>query len=361
MIQEPRTRTRRRKLVAPPVIEVEEEAAPPAPEPPIATKEPASTPEIIDTTATVISETVEPLEPETPPEAPRTDFYFPPLPRSDADKASRARSASRRPQGARRAAAQKRVRQGLRSGLQGLKVFGRGIRQAVVGSAAWARNTALPALYPIWHWITHDPYAPPREDRKQSLLQGRVLGVYRYYRYQRVILGILGGVPLALCCLYIILTITTTLQGGVNSPLFLAQDLAGATAGFFGSLMLLKLASLRITLRSDGIEYKTMFRVVRSRWNEVGVLKVEYFRRSERWVVGTGRGAWAFLYRSLLGLPKGRQLAKLITIYARLSATGTPYWLPAMNRFSDTGPIARVEPSETPQEAQQVPSSSKIN
>jgi hypothetical protein len=356
MVQEARTRTRRRKLAAPPRMEVEEEAAPLAQEVPIAYTEPASAPEVIDTTATVISETVEPLAPEAPPEAPRTDFYFPPLPRSDRDRASRADSINRRPQDARRTAARQRVQQGLRSGARGLKALGRGARQALVGSAAWLRNTFLPILKPIWLWITHDPYAPPREDHKSALLQGRVLGVYRYHRYQRVMLGILGGVPLTISFLYILLTISTTLQGGVNSPLFLVQDLAGATTGFFGSLILLKLATLRITLRSDGIEYKTMFRVVRSRWNEVGVLKVEYFRKSERWVVGTGRGAWAFLHRSWMGLPKGRQLAKLITIYARLSATGTPYWLPALNRFSDTDPIARVEPSEAPQEAQQVPS-----
>lgn len=81
-----------------------------------------------------------------------------------------------------------------------------------------------------------------------------------------------------------------------------------------------------------------MFRVVRSRWEEISMLKVDYFRHSERWIVGTGRGAWAFLYRSLFGMPKGRQLAKLITVYARLAPTGTPYWLPSLGRFSDNSP-----------------------
>lgn len=348
MTSETRARTRRRRFSTPPVVvEVEEETAPPPPEPIIPEAEAAPAPEIVDTTATVIAESIEPLVPPEPPsDASRTDFYFPPLPRPDRSAASSRGQRAR----ARRAA------RGPRSSASTLKALARGTRRAAAGSRAWFRGTILPLLYPIWHWITHDPYAPPREGPKQALLQGRVLGVYRYYRYQRILLSILGGVPLGLCCLYILFTLGAALQGGVNSPLFLIQDLAGAATGLFGSLMMLKLASLRITLRSDGIEYKTMFRVVRSRWNEIGVLKVEYFRRSERWVVGTGRGAWAFLYRSLLGLPKGRQLAKLITIYARLSATGTPYWLPALERFTDTGPIARAKPTEAPQEAQQVPS-----
>ena len=346
MIPEPRARARRRRFSTPPVVEVEEEAAPPLPEPSIPEAGAAAAPEIVDTTATVIAESVAPLMPEPPTGASRTDFYFPPLPRPDPSAAA-ARDRRAR---ARRAARGQRSRPGT------LKALARTARGVLAGLAAWFRRAILPTLQVIWRWLTHDPYAPPREGGQQALLQGRVLGVYRYYRYQRVLLSILGGVPLGLSGLYILLTLSTTLQGGVNSPLFLIQDLAGGVAGLFGSLMLLKLASLRITLRSDGIEYKTIFRVVRSRWDEIGVLKVEYYRRSERWVVGTGRGAWAFLYRSLLGLPKGRQLAKLITIYARLSATGTPYWLPALERFTDTGPIARAKSTKAPQEAEQVPS-----
>ncbi len=241
---------------------------------------------------------------------------------------------------------------GLHRMLAFSRVVWRGIRRLAAFVAQQYRHYLYPLGHAIWHWMTYDPYAPPKI-REQALLQGRVLGVYRYRLYQRIILGMLGGIPLATTSLYILYRLLDVLFYGLDSRLFLVQDLAGACTGFFGSLLLIRLATTRITLRSDGIEYKTMFRLVRSRWEEIGVVKVEYYRRSERWIVGTGRGTWAFLYRSLLGLPKGRQLAKLITIYARLKPTGTPYWLPAAGRFTEDDPLSRTTEAPSEQEKQE--------
>ncbi|HEY7349976.1 MAG TPA: hypothetical protein VH599_16785 [Ktedonobacterales bacterium] len=332
MTPEPRTRARRRK----PSIPVSDAAEPVAPveESFIAGQQPESDPTIIDTTAIVISEEVQPLiiepEPEPEPESARTDFFFPPPPRSRQQAESKAAGPNRR---ARRAASPRKSRQ---SGFRLLKGLARGLRLLVVFAARGFKRAIFPLFRAIWHLIVDDPYAPPRERPERAILQGRVLGVYRYRPYQRFILRLLGGIPLIIAVLYLIYLLVNGLLYGVDDRLFLAQGIAGAFAGLFSSLMMLSLASTRVTLRSDGIEYKTMFRVVRSRWEEISMLKVDYFRRSERWVVGTGRGAWAFLFRSLFGLPKGRQLAKLITIYARLSSTGTPYWLPSLGRREES-------------------------
>jgi hypothetical protein len=337
----PRTRTRRRRVTAP-EIDSAQAAAPveesftlePAPEP---------DPTVVEGTVTVLAEEVQPLTlaPEAQAEDARTDFYFPPLPRSDPRTRRQTGHAGDFGTRARQAAAQGAQSAG-RGALALLRALARSARWLAALCARGFRRLILPALRAIWHVIVDDPYAPPRERPAQALLQGHVLGVYRYRLYQRIILGILGGVPLSIACLAILYILLTELSYGIDGQLFLVQDLAGALAGVFSSLMLFSLASTRITLHSDGIEYKTMFRAVRSRWEEIGVLKVEYYRRSERWVVGTGRGAWAFLYRSLLGLPKGRQLAKLITIYARLGPTGTPYWLPDLALRSENSAASRA-------------------
>jgi len=343
----PRARARRRRLAATVVESAEPATLEEAPV--FAEPEFASDATIIDTTATVISEDVQPITLEPVPAGERTDFYFPPLPRTDQHTAGAPDSGSPAGPRARRAAGAQAAMQGGPGGLA------RALRRLVALCAQGFRRLILPALRVIWHWIVDDPYAPPRERPGQDLLQGHVLGVYRYRLYQRIILGILGGVPLSLSWLYILYTLATELRYGIDGRLFLAQDLAGAIAGLFGSLMILSLASTCVTLHSDGVEYRTMFRVVSSRWEEIGMVKVDYFRHSERWVVGTGRGAWAFLYRSLFGLPKGRQLAKLITIYARLSPTGTPYWLPSVGRFTErqTESHSTPKPSKegTPEQA----------
>ncbi|HLV97282.1 MAG TPA: hypothetical protein VKT82_01275 [Ktedonobacterales bacterium] len=352
MTTEPRARTRRRKPSTPVVDEVE--ASAPVEEPLIAEQQPPEPdPNIVETTVTVISEEVEPLAPapEPEPDIERTDFYFPPRPRADQwaeSKAAFARAEKRR---GRRASAASGGQAALRQTGRLLKGLGRTIQILTVFVARGIKRATFPALRGIWRWITVDPYAPPREQPSQSILQGHVLGVYRYQLYQRIILGILGGVPLTIAGLYIIYLIVNSLLYGIDGKLFLVQDLAGTFTGIFSGLMMLSLANTRITLRSDGIEYKTMFRVVRSRWEEISMLKVDYFRRSERWVVGTGRGAWAFLVRSLFGMPKGRQLAKLITIYARLSSTGTPYWLPSLGRFSESGPVSAKSTRKTKETA----------
>jgi hypothetical protein len=341
MTTEPRTRTRRRKPSTPVVDEVE--ASTPVEEPSMAEQQPPEPdPTIVETTVTVISEEVEPLEPTLEPEPAieRTDFYFPPRPRADQwaeSKAAFTRAEKRRGRRSGAASGGEAARQ--RAGKL-LKALGRAIQILAVFIASGIKRATFPALRGIWRWIVVDPYAPPRERPNQSILQGHVLGVYRYQLYQRIILGIMGVVPLTIAGLYTLYIIVNSLLYGIDGRLFLVQDLAGAFSGVFSGLMMLSLANTRITLRSDGIEYKTMFRVVRSRWEEISMLKVDYFRHSERWVVGTGRGAWAFLVRSLFGVPKGRQLAKLITIYARLSSTGTPYWLPSMERFSERGPVS---------------------
>jgi hypothetical protein len=362
MTPEPRTRprTRRRKLETPAAVEAVETTAaaeeplsaaqPPEPDPTIAEMaadaSPDAEPTIIETTATVLSEEVEPLVLEPEPEGQRTDFFFPPLPRSDQQTRSQTTATSRARQRARPA------RRRLRRLLKGLA---RTIPILAVFVATSFKRATFPALRGIWRWIVVDPYAPPREQPERAILQGHVLGVYRYQLYQRVILGLLGGIPLTIAACYLLYIVINSLLYGVEEWLFLAQDLAGAFAGVFSGLMMLSLAKTRITLRGDGIEYKTMFRVVRSRWEEISMLKVDYFRHSERWVVGTGRGAWAFLVRSLFGLPKGRQLAKLITIYARLRSTGTPYWLPSLGRFSESSPAAEraSRKTEAPAGAQQ--------
>ncbi len=336
MTPEPRARARRRKLSTP--VRDAAETTAPVEEPSLAEHQPApeqppdADPTIIDTTATILSEEIEPLEPAPEPESQRTDFYFPPLPRSaqrgerPASPAGRARQRTRQTHTAPHA--QAATRQVFRV----LRGLARTIQILVVFAAKRARRATLPPLRAVWRWMVVDPYAPPRERPEQAILQGRVLGVYRYRLYQRLLLTLLGGIPLVVALLYIAYLLINSALYGVDGLLFLVQDLAGAFTGLFSSLMLLNLASTRITLHGDGIEYKTLFRVVRSRWDEISMLKVDYFRRSERWVVGTGRGAFAFLHRSLLGLPKGRQLAKLITIYARLRSTGTPYWLPSLGR-----------------------------
>ncbi|HEY7355858.1 MAG TPA: hypothetical protein VH590_05300 [Ktedonobacterales bacterium] len=339
MTAEPRARPRRRKSPTP-AVDAAETAAP-VEESVIVEQPPEPDPTVIETTVTVLSEEVEPLAPveaSQPPETQRNDFYFPPPPRADhwaASKAAFARAEKRR---ARRSATTSGAQTALRQSRRLLKGLARTIQILAVFVARSIKLATFPMLRGIWRWIVVDPYAPPREQPNQAILQGHVLGVYRYQMYQRIILGILGGLPLTIAGLYIIYTIINGLLYGIDGRLFLIQDLAGALSGVFSGLIMLSLGSTRVTLRSDGIEYKTMFRVVRSRWEEISMLKVDYYRRSERWVVGTGRGAWAFLYRSLLGLPKGRQLAKLITIYARLSPTGTPYWLPSLGRFAERSP-----------------------
>jgi hypothetical protein len=346
MTPDPRTRARRRKAPTPAAEDAAETAAP-VEEAASTPVPPASDPTIIDTTAVVISEEVEPLLPEPEPESQRTDFFFPPLPRSEQQTQSRTASTSA-------SAAWQRARQNATKPARKpllpriIKGVGRTIQILAVFLATTIKRATFPTLRGIWRWITVDPYAPTREHPPQALLQGHVLGVYRYQLYQRIILGILGCVPLAVAVLYLAYTIINDALYGIDGKLFLVQDLASAFAGIFSGLMMLSLAKTRITLRGDGIEYKTMFRVVRSRWEEISMLKVDYFRHSERWVVGTGRGAWAFLYRSLFGIPKGRQLAKLITIYARLTSTGTPYWLPSLGRFSDNSPVeANAEEEKT--------------
>lgn len=328
----PRTRARRRKPSTP-VTDAGETTAPA--EEPLTAEQQESDPTIIDTTATVITEEIQPLVLAPEPEGARTDFYFPPLPRAEQRVESRKAATRGSRSRAHRTASGHSAPSATRVLLRLLKGLARTIQILAVFAARGIRRLTVPTFRAIWHWIVDDPYAPPREQPEQALLQGRVLGVYRYQLYQRIILSMLGGVPLAVALLYLTYLLVNGLLYGIDGRLFLVQDVAGALAGLFSSLMLLSLASTRVILRSDGIEYRTMFRVVRSRWEEVSMLKVDYFRKSERWVVGTGRGAWAFLHHSLLGLPKGRQLAKLITIYARLSATGTPYWLPSLGRFAE--------------------------
>jgi hypothetical protein len=319
-------------------------------------------PIVIDSTGIALDESGQPLPPLTPapePEAPRTDFYFPPLPRTPAGK-----SDTPAPGAPQLAPRQSQVWADLRGllvvGLRGLnallvlclratwrgmRALGRGTRTGAGGLAQWSqrqgRRWMLPGLKAGWHWVVDDPYAPTRESSKQSLIQGRVLGVYRYPLYQRILVGVFGSLPLGVISIYLLNALISTIHAGVNDWLFWLQDVAGTLTGLFGCLIFLRLMSTRITLHSDGIEYKTWFRVVRSRWEEIAMLKVEYFRRNERWVVSTGRGSWAFLHRSVLGLPRGRQLSKLITIYARLNSTGTPYWLPAVGRYKEhiTGEI----------------------
>ena len=395
----PRPRTRRKK--AP--ITIVDAAAPvtPGEEPSFSTIEPdpasigidsseivfedTPQPTIIDSTGVVIDDVMPPPEPG--PAGERTDFYFPPLPPTDQTLEHNAtgrgyQSRARRPRQKQQSGQTGRAV--LAALLAVLRALGRGLRRLGQGSAKEYRRYLRPGLHTIWHWIVDDPYAPPRASGEQSLLQGRVLGVYEYRLYQRVTLFVLGGIPALVAIFYALDQIITEFRFGFDSRLFLVQDLAGATAGFFGCLIFIRLATTRITLRSDGIEYKTMFRQIRSRWEEIGVLKVEYFRGSERWVVGSGRGAWAFLYvgaptpkgkfafvrvirgawawlsRSPLGLPKGRQLAKLITIYARLGSTGTPYWLPIVGRFTEHDPFRRapvtMNESEPEEAAQATPS-----
>jgi hypothetical protein len=311
-----------------------------------------ATPTIIETTGVALDDSGQPLPPPALPEEPRTDFYFPPRPRAP--------SGSTPPPPVQQLPAPSkpplltwamvsafllrawRVLLGvLRALWRGIVAVGRGLRAGGAGMARWSghhwRQSARPGLRAAWRWLVHDPYAPPREGTGQTLLQGRVLGVYRYYLYQRLLVGVIGSLPLAVIALYFLNALVRSVETGVNDWLFWLQDIAATLTGLFGCLILLRLTSTRITLHSDGIEYKTWFRVVRSRWEEITMLKVEYFRRNERWIVGTGRGAWAFLHRSLLGLPRGRQLAKLITIYARLNSTGTPYWLPAVGRYNQEG------------------------
>ena len=343
--------------------------------------EDTSQPTVIDSTGVVIEEEPQPaiiestgtaLEDFMPaPEPPgeRTDFFFPPLPPRAGTLEHQATTRSHQP----RARSQRQKQQTGQAGkavlaalLAMLRALGRGLRRLGQGSAKGYRRYLRPGIHKVWHWIVDDPYAPPRAGGEQALLQGRVLGMYQYHLYQRVSMIVLGSIPALIAVLYALDEIITEFRFGFDSRLFLVQDLAGAAAGFFGCLIFIRLATTRITLRSDGIEYKTMFRQVRSRWEEIGVLKVEYFRGCERWVVGSGRGAWAFLYvgtpqvkgkfvlvrvirglwawmtRSPLGLPKGRQIAKLITIYARLGSTGTPYWLPIVGRFTDQDPFRRA-------------------
>jgi hypothetical protein len=342
-----------------------------------------------DTQPTIIESTGVALEDFMPaPEPPgeRTDFFFPPLPPREGTQEHQATTRSYQPRAPRQRQKQQNGQTGkavLAALLAVLRALGRGLRQLGQGSAKEYRRYLRPGIGKVWHWIVDDPYAPPRASGEQALLQGRVLGMYQYHLYQRIILMVLGGIPALIAVLYALDQIITEFRFGFDSRLFLVQDLAGAAAGFFGCLIFIRLATTRITLRSDGIEYKTIFRQVRSRWEEIGVLKVEYFRGSERWVVGSGRGAWAFLYvgtpqvkgkfvpvrvirglwawitRSPLGLPKGRQLAKLITIYARLGSTGTPYWLPMVGRFTDQDPFWRapvtMNESEPEEAAQATP------
>jgi hypothetical protein len=323
---------------------------------PIVEESTSTLPTIIDSTGMALDDMGQPLAPGSEPEPPRTDFYFPPLPRTPPPGNTASRPIKQRPAfNAARAWAILRVillacwrgaRLFLRALWRGLRLLARGCAAVLVGTGRWSKRRwqrwMAPGLSTIWHWITDDPYAPPRENVQRSILQGRVLGVYRYRLYQRVLVGIFGALPLAAISLYLLNDLISTFFAGVSDWLFWLQDIAGTLVGLFGCLILLRLTSTRITLHSDGIEYKTWFRVVRSRWDEIGVLKVEYFRRNERWVVGTGRGAWAFLHRSILGLPRGRQLAKLITVYARLNSTGTPYWLPVVGRFKEKGPVGEI-------------------
>lgn len=386
----PRPRARRRKprativdAVAPTVpAETAAFEAPTFEEPafsePEAEPGPAPEPIIVESTGVALEENVQPIYPPPPVSNERTDFFFPPRPRTSQPEQeartdryapggqSSARQPEPRPAAPPGPSAQERTQAILRALLAFLLALWRVLRKLAKLSARGYRRALLPGQRRIWHWIVDDPYAPPRASQEASLLQGRVLGVYQYHLYQRVLLGILGGIPLALAALYALYEFFSEVRFGFDSRLFLVQDVAGAATGFFGCLILVRLATIRITLRSDGVEYKAMFRVVRSRWEEVGVLKVEYYRRSERWIVGTGRGAWAFLFvgmpteqrgpkivralrlvwgvltRSQLGLPKGRQLAKLITIYARLGPTGTPYWLPMVGRFTQDDPLSRT-------------------
>lgn len=322
-------------------------------------------PTIIESTGVVLED----FMPAPEPAGERTDFFFPPLPPREGTPQHETTRRGAQPRARRRRQKQQTGQTGkavLAVLLAMLRALGRGLRQLGQGSAKEYRRYLRPVLHKVWHWIIDDPYAPPRSSGEQALLQGRVLGTYQYHLYQRVSLIVLGGIPALIAIIYALDEIITEFRFGFDSRLFLVQDLAGAAAGFFGCLIFIRLATTRITLRSDGIEYKTMFRQVRSRWEEIGVLKVEYFRGCERWVVGSGRGAWAFLYvgtpqvkgkfvlvrvirglwawmtRSPLGLPKGRQIAKLITIYARLGSTGTPYWLPIVGRFTDQDPFRRA-------------------
>jgi hypothetical protein len=393
----PRPRTRRRKA---PITIVDAAAPETSGEgPALSTTEPelasisinnselyfedAPQPPIFDSTGVVIEDTPQPtvidstgvaLEEFTPAQEPapageRTDFYFPPLPPTDRLMGHEATGGGAQSRARRERQKQHTGQAGkaiLTALLAVLRVLWRALRCLGQGNAKAYQRLLRPGFRKVWHWIVDDPYAPPRASGEQSLLQGRVLGMYQYHRYQRVILFVLGVVPALIAIFYALDQIISEFRFGFDSRLFLVQDLAGSAAGFFGCLIFIRLATTRITLRSDGIEYKTMFRQIRSRWEEIGVLKVEYFRGSERWVVGSGRGAWAFLYvdapqakgkfavvrvihgawgwltRSPLGLPKGRQLAKLITIYARLGSTGTPYWLPMVGRFTEHDPFRRA-------------------
>ena len=340
-------------------------------------------PTVIESTGVVLED----FMPAPEPSGERTDFFFPPLPPREGTLEHKATTRGHPPR-ARKQRQKQQTGQTAKDVLVALLVMlralGRSLRALGQGSAKEYRRYLRPGLRKVWHWIVDDPYAPPRSSGEEALLQGRVLGMYQYHLYQRVSMIALGGIPGLVAVFYALNEIITEFRFGFDSRLFLIQDLAGAAAGFFGCLIFIRLATTRITLRSDGIEYKTMFRQVRSRWEEIGVLKVEYFRGSERWVVGSGRGAWAFLYvgtpqpkgkfvllrvirgawawitRSPLGLPKGRQLAKLITIYARLGSTGTPYWLPMVGRFTDQDPFRRapvtMNESEPEEAAQATPS-----
>ena len=76
---------------------------------------------------------------------------------------------------------------------------------------------------------------------------------------------------------------------------------------------------------------------------------------------GVPRQGGAFHADGILGNSrKRRQLAKLITIYARLGSTGTPYWLPMVGRFTDQDPFRRapvtMNESEPEEAAQATPS-----
>src|SRR5215831_9448401 len=75
----------RKRRVVQPVIEMTEpasitEAAP------IVEESTDALPMVIDTTGVALDESGQPLPPPPEPEAPRTDFYFPPLPRTPAGK-----------------------------------------------------------------------------------------------------------------------------------------------------------------------------------------------------------------------------------------------------------------------------------
>src|SRR5581483_8002957 len=88
-----------------------------------------------------------------------------------------------------------------------IKGVGRTIQILAVFLAKSLKRATFPTLRGIWRWITVDPYAPDREQPPQAILQGHVLGVYRYQLYQRIILSLLGGIPLTIAVLYLAYTI----------------------------------------------------------------------------------------------------------------------------------------------------------